>query len=235
MEKDMQKIIEEARKRFFQINEYTFKGNSLQEDDVPKNDTLAQSSVTPTEQPKNDTLAQSFVTPTEQPDNPISAGGTEEIDVTELTDAQDEIKNKLSIMSGGFDKLFTYIEKLGTKVDSIISHSNNLISATNVKIDDLKQEIEKRNPTEIEKLNLRSLDSAPFTQKPNEYWDEKNREGRYDVYSDNEINPSKEDDGEKEYVLKQDEIDNEPINPSQILKTLSHSNFNANLKDILRY
>jgi hypothetical protein len=232
MKNDTKKIVEEARKRFFQINEYTFKGGSLQEDDTQEE---AQEDDTITQQPEmfqNTNEPES--TPPPIPNDPIS-DNTEEIDVTELTDAQDDIENKVDKMSNSFNKLFVYLDKLESKVDSIINHSNKLISQTNIKIDDLKQEIKKRIPTEIEKLNLRSLDSAPFTQKPNEYWDEKNREGRYDAYSNNEINPSKEDDNKKEYVLTQDEIDNEPINPSQILKTLSHSNLNANLKDILRY
>lgn len=234
----MQKIVEETIKRFNQINEYTFKGNSLQEDDAPENNPESQP-ITPATDELNNTETteqdpQSQIQPS-IPENPISDENVEEIDVTELTDAQDDIEKKLNDMSGRFDKLFKYIDTLGNKVDSIINHSNNLISATNIKIDDLKREIEERNPTEIEKLNLRSLDSAPFTQKPNEYWDEKNKEGRYDAYSNNKINPAKENDATKEYLLTQDEIDNEPINPSQILKTLSHNDLNANLNDILRY
>lgn len=232
MEKNTERIILEAKKRFYQINEYTFKGNSLREDDA-----LAQTPVEITDNSDNVASSEEPISTSVQPkvpENPIS-DNTEEIDVTELTDAQDEIESKLNNMSGNFDKLFGYIDELGTKVDKIINHSNNLILATNIKIDDLKQEIEKRNPTEIEKLNLRSLDSAPFTQKPIEYWEEKNKEGKYDAYFNNEINPAKEDDDKKEYVLTQDEIDNEPINPSQILKTLSHTNLSANLKDILSY
>ena len=60
----------------------------------------------------------------------------------------------------------------------------------------LEKEIIKRNPTPVEKLEMRSLDSFPFNQKLTDYWAEK--EGPYDVMGN---------DKKKEYVLTKDDID----------------------------
>ena len=72
----------------------------------------------------------------------------------------------------------------------------------NSEIEALKGEFEKRNPTQTEKLNLRSLDSYPFNQKPNEYWEKKNQEGGYTAYGDNQEPTT------KEYVITNNDVDN---------------------------
>ena len=66
----------------------------------------------------------------------------------------------------------------------------------------MKAEFEKRNPTQTEKLNLRSLDSYPFNVKPTDYWDEKAKQGGYEAYSDNEEPTT------QEYVITNDDVDN---------------------------
>jgi len=60
------------------------------------------------------------------------------------------------------------------------------------KIENLEKEIEKRNPTPVEKLEMRSMDSFPYSIKLTDYWQDK--EG-YDV---NE---------EEDYTLTQQEVD----------------------------
>ena len=90
-----------------------------------------------------------------------------------------------------FDKLLQQIGKWEAMVDS-----------NNQKIEDLKAEFEKRNPTQTEKLNLRSLDSYPFNIKPNEYWAEKAKQGGYEAYADNSEPTT------KEYVITNDDVDN---------------------------
>ena len=61
-----------------------------------------------------------------------------------------------------------------TKLIDTISALQTALDNNNSEIEALKGEFEKRNPTQTEKLNLRSLDSYPFNQKPNEYWEKKN-------------------------------------------------------------
>ena len=59
----------------------------------------------------------------------------------------------------------------------------------------MEKEIIKRNPTPVEKLEMRSLSSAPFNQKLTDYWADK--EGAYDVMNKKP----------KEYVLTKDDVD----------------------------
>jgi hypothetical protein len=65
------------------------------------------------------------------------------------------------------------------------------------KMDELEKEVIQRNPTPTEKLNMRSMDSFPYSVKLTDFWAQK--EG-YDTGGEEE---------EKEYVLTQDEIDND--------------------------
>jgi hypothetical protein len=69
------------------------------------------------------------------------------------------------------------------------------------KIDDLEHEVEKRNPTTVEKLEMRSLDSFPYNIKLSDFWAEKGE--RYDTGSE-EKKP-------EEYVLTQQDVDNDYI------------------------
>jgi hypothetical protein len=41
------------------------------------------------------------------------------------------------------------------------------------KIDDLEKEIEKRNPTPVERLEMRSMDSFPYSVKLTDFWKDK--------------------------------------------------------------
>lgn len=120
--------------------------------------------------------------------------GDEVIDVDDLTNSQKETEYKID---GVDDRLI----KIARVIDKLIP----AIEANNSKIEDLKAEFEKRNPTETEKLNLRSQSSFPYSVKPKDYWDNKSQDGNYNVIYDNGVDPNKED---KEYVLKQKDIDN---------------------------
>ena len=97
------------------------------------------------------------------------------------------------------------LSKVDTRITSLIDTINNLLSkvdSNNSEIEALKAEFEKRNPTQTEKLNLRSLDSYPFNVKPSEYWEEKAKQGGYEAYSDN-AEPTT-----KEYTITNDDVDN---------------------------
>ena len=138
--------------------------------------------------------------------DPIAMGGDESegqddgdtIDIDGLTRAQDKLNVKQNHV--GMD-----LSKVDTKIKTLIDTIQNLqdkLDANNSEIESLKSEFEKRNPTQTEKLNLRSLDSYPFNVKPNEYWEKKARQGGYDTYSDNDEPTS------KEYVITNNDVDN---------------------------
>ena len=71
------------------------------------------------------------------------------------------------------------------------------MDAVTNKIAELEKEIIKRNPTPVEKLEMRSLSSYPYSQKLTDYWAD--TEGAYDV-----MDKEKE---KKEYVLTQKDVD----------------------------
>jgi hypothetical protein len=115
-----------------------------------------------------------------------------ELDVTELVQGTEEAKlsadranQQITTLMAKFDNLNASLEKM---------------SAINAKIDNLEHEVEKRNPTPEEQLEMRSLDSFPYSLKLTDYWSEK--EGNYDAMSGKESKDKKE-----EYTLTQDEVD----------------------------
>lgn len=169
-------------------------------------------------------------TPSPQPAMP-DMGGEEEIidmegddeeviDVDELTDSQEETEHEVGEVNSKIDKLLSTIDTLST----IIQQNDSKILA-------LKQEIEKRNPTPTEKLNLRSLDSYPFNVNPKDYWEGKAKTGNYEAYSDNDLPTGKED---EEYVITQDEIDGDN-NFKSISDSLDDEYANQDFKKIFGY
>jgi hypothetical protein len=69
------------------------------------------------------------------------------------------------------------------------------MDAVMAKIDQLGATVEANKPkTEVEKLEMRSLDSYPFNEKPQEFFSHKQGEMRAS--------------GKNEYVLTKDEVDN---------------------------
>ena len=120
------------------------------------------------------------------------------VDIDGLTKAEDKLNVKQN-------RIGRDISKVDNRITSLIDSISNLLSKVdnnNAEIEALKAEFEKRNPTQTEKLNLRSLDSYPFNVKPNEYWAQKAKEGGYEAYADN-AEPTT-----KEYTITNDDVDN---------------------------
>jgi len=124
--------------------------------------------------------------------NGVEEGKTEEMDITDLVKSQQNIESKQEEF---FNNLFSHLNDLESKLgemDNIVSTLNNL-----------EAKIEKLRPkTAEEKLELRSLDSGPYTTKLSDFFNDKQEDF--------------EKTG-KEYVLTTDEV--QDYSPTEIKKT----------------
>jgi hypothetical protein len=121
-------------------------------------------------------------------------GSTEEVDVTDLVNMTKNIKNDLESSKGEnsavIQKMDDVFSRLG-ELEQKLSQMDGIIS----KIDQLGATIEASKPkTEVEKLEMRSLDSYPFNQKPQEFFAQKQGEMRAS--------------GKNEYILTKNDIEN---------------------------
>lgn len=99
--------------------------------------------------------------------------GDEVLDVTELTDKQEDIEKEVGEIGGKFDKV---MKALGA--------FEELLRANDQKIEDLKAEYERRNPTQVEKLSMQTAKSYPFNVTPEEFWKEKEATSNYSTEDD---------------------------------------------------
>jgi hypothetical protein len=136
--------------------------------------------------------------PMAEPMEEEPADDGETIDIDGLTQAEDKLNVKQNRIGRDLSKVDNRISTLIDTIKTLL----NKVENNNSEIESLKSEFEKRNPTQTEKLNLRSLDSYPFNVKPNEYWAEKAKQGGYEAYSDNS-EPTTD-----EYVITNDDVDN---------------------------
>lgn len=245
------KLAEDTAKRFRMLCEYSF---NITEDDDEIENIENEGDSENTEEPaiengdnetpqNNDTIPQSDVdnnqeggAPGFNPEENIDLDNGEEmpndvepmqnddevIDVDDLTQSQEETEEKVDnihvTMEKGFDKLLSVVDKL-----------NKMIDNSTQNMEKIKQEIEKRNPTPLEKLNMRAAnDSYPFNVSPKEYWKEKEATSNYRIGDDGNDGYDNKD---KEYVITQGDIDN--ISDFRaISKDLNDSEFNQNLLNI---
>ena len=140
-----------------------------------------------------------------------------EIDITDLTDKQTQIDDKVENLANQTNKMMDLLSSLANNVQGIINNTDSEISS-------LKQELIKRNPTPVETLQKRITVSDPFSQTPEDYWNKKQSEGHYKL-SDN-------DNTDKEYELKASDINNS--NPRDIYKSfdLDDDEINQSLESI---
>lgn len=136
-------------------------------------------------------------------DDPNAMGGEPQddgttIDINGLTKAQEKLNVKQNHMGRDLSKVDSRMISLIDSIKSLLGK----VEANNSEIEALKAEFEKRNPTQTEKLNLRSLDSYPFNIKPTDYWANKMKQGGYEAYADN-AEPTTQ-----EYEITNDDVDN---------------------------
>lgn len=130
-----------------------------------------------------------------EPGNMEFGADDEVIDVEDMVQAQEKVNNKVVSVGQDLGKIDARIEKLMNSIESMES----MISNNNAEIENLKNEFEKRNPTQEEKLGLRSLDSYPYGVTPEEYWKKKSEDSNYNPYSDG-------NEPEKEYTITKNDI-----------------------------
>ncbi len=234
----------EAQKRFQQICEYTFMSSPLlnekgeddeQNDDSPQdnmnspmgnnmNGPQGDNQQPPMNEPQGDDMNMPMDGPqgdNQQPpmDGPQgddmdfgNALGEEDevIDVDDLTKAQEESEEKIEGVDDKLSSLLGVVKKFIKALDQ-----------NDKKLEDLKKEFERRNPTEEEKLNLRSLASYPFNVNPKDYWKEKTANSNYTITFDNET--SNADEGkEKEYIFHKKDLNS--MNDKSIADSFSNYN-----------
>lgn len=122
------------------------------------------------------------------------ADDSTEVDVTALVQGSEEAKTAADNATNAANQ---NAQALMQKLDSLEAHVASM-DRIGAKIEALEKEIIKRNPTPVEKLEMRSLDSYPYSQKLTDFWADK--EGAYNVMGNQE--PKK-----KEYVLTKDDVD----------------------------
>lgn len=131
-------------------------------------------------------------------DEPVEAPAEDEVDVdvTALVQGTEEAKQMAQMNGQKMEQLLQQFNQLASQLGKMDSMTK--------KIDDLEQEVVKRNPTPVEKLEMRSLDSYPYNLKLTDFWAEK--DGNYDAMGKGlgAVNPNEKKD--KEYVLTQDDV-----------------------------
>ena len=123
---------------------------------------------------------------------PAAEEDSEQIDITDLVNMTKSIKKDLEDNkmdnSGAIQKMddvFTKLNDLEAKLSEMDSLVHK-IDALGIKIDQMKPE------TPVEKLEMRSLDSYPFNEKPDQFFAHKQDEMRKT--------------GKNEYVLTKDDV-----------------------------
>ena len=158
--------------------------------------------------------------PMEEPmaDNVDAMQPTDEvIDVDDLTQSQETTEYKID---GVNDKLTALMNVLPKFIEALDQNDE--------KLNDLKAEIEKRNPTAEEQMNLRSQASYPYTETPKGYWEEKMKNNpHYDVIYNNEVSPNDE---QEEFTLHKDELGD--YNDQDLARSFEYP---MELKDILKF
>lgn len=189
----LEKKLQEELNRYKAINKYGTK--MIMEQEAPVDDLPPVDAPTGDVPPLPDATGDMPPAPEMGGDTP-PAEDTEEIDITDLVNMTKNIKNDLennktdnASVIGKMDDVFTKLGDLEQKLAQM--------DAVMAKIDELGAKVEASKPkTGVEKLEMRSLDSYPFNEKPQEFF----------AHKQGEMAAS----GKNEYVLTKDEVNNYP-------------------------
>ena len=87
----------------------------------------------------------------------------EVIDVDDLTQSQETTEYKLDGVDDKLNQLINIVGKFAQAIDD-----------NEEKMEELKRELEERNPSQQERLNIRSMSGSPYTVSPQDYWSSQN-------------------------------------------------------------
>ena len=119
------------------------------------------------------------------------------IEISQLTDTQTQMQQAQDEQNEKLDG----VDRKLTTLMSIVDKFTQALDANDAKLNDLKDELRKRTPTEEETMNVR-LDAGgnPFKQKPEEFWDKfEDINNHYNITSNNEA---------PQFQIKKGDIDN---------------------------
>lgn len=201
---NLEKQLHEELMRYRSINQYGKKLIQEQEEpieDIPAEEPVGDAPVDdiPAEDPVDDIPAEEPVgdIPAEEPVEGGIEPDVEEVDITDLVNMTQNIKNDLDSSKSDNNEVIGKMGDLFSKLDDLeskLSQMDNVIT----KIDGLESKVENmKEPTPQERLEMRSLDSYPFNQNPSEFFSQK----QLDMKAS----------GKNEYVItKQDVADYNP-------------------------
>lgn len=138
------------------------------------------------------------------PDNDSSDEDT--IDIDDLTDAQEKINHKTNKIGINLGKVDNRIEHLMQSLEKM----EDMIDSNNAEIMSLRKEFEKRNPTQIERIDMRRrFDSPGFNESP-----EESLAKRLQARDNYAVTDGGDKTNDKQYTLTQNDIDS--VGDSQV-------------------
>ena len=135
-----------------------------------------------------------------------------ELDVTELVTSTDEAKEASEEANAKLEDLINGFAQIQNQL-GVMQQTSAKIDELGNKVTELEHDIERRNPTPEEQIEMRSLDSYPYNIKLSDYWSEK--EGKLAIPS------SEENGGTKEYTLTKQDVDD--YSPSDVKSSFQSS------------
>lgn len=219
-----QKLLNEELKKFRLLSEYSFYTEEpKKDDDLILGYAIDEADEEPAEEPAEEPVDDSKTAANQADDSENMFGsedaGTEDTGDTEPTDekgteetpaeetpaeetpAEDEVEVDVTQIVKGNEEAKEAASDASQKTSELLNKFSELeqrvaaMDTIATKIQDLEKEIVKRNPTPVEKLEMRSMSSFPYNIKLTDYW--KDVEG----YEASEENKS------KEYVLTKDDVE----------------------------
>jgi hypothetical protein len=194
----LEKKLQEELNRYKAINKYG-KTMIMEQDAPPADPALDPALGAPADMaPDPNALPTAGAAPMDAAPAPApEMDSTEEVDITDLVNMVKSVKKDQEDSSGSNNEVITKMDDVFTKLTDLeqkLAQMDQVMS----KIDQLGATVEANKPkTEVERLEMRSLDSYPFNEKPQEFFAHKQGEMRAS--------------GKNEYILTKDEVENYPV------------------------
>lgn len=178
--------------RYNAINKYA--KNLMEQGEIPSPEgELPPVDAPPTDLPPADAAPVDAPTEPAPLDVPPPVDNTEEIDITDLVNMTKSIKKDLDDNKADSSNVTDKMDSVFSKLTDLEQKLSQMDAVMN-KIDELGQKVETmREKTPQEKLEMRSLDSYPFNQNPQQFFAQKQTDLQQS--------------GKNEYVLTKQDIE----------------------------